>query len=49
MTYFNNQNFQGFGVGPSFITIAKWYPKQERGRYGAIWNITRQSSPNTGL
>ncbi|MCI6407705.1 MULTISPECIES: phosphoglycerate transporter PgtP [Bacillota] len=35
-----NGLFQGFGVGPSFITIAKWYPKQERGRYGAIWNIS---------
>ena len=27
-----NGFFQGFGVGPSFITLAKWYPKQERGR-----------------
>ncbi|MDU5254980.1 MAG: MFS transporter [Veillonella sp.] len=35
-----NGFFQGFGVGPSFITLAKWYPKQERGRYGAIWNIS---------
>ncbi len=24
-----NGFFQGFGVGPSFITLAKWYPKQE--------------------
>ena len=32
---------KGFGVGPSFITLAKWYPKQERdSRYGAIWNIS---------
>ena len=35
-----NGFFQGFGVGPSFITLAKWYPKQERGRFGAIWNIS---------
>ncbi len=35
-----NGFFQGFGVGPSFSTLAKWYPKQERGRYGAIWNIS---------
>lgn len=32
--------FQGMGVGPSFITIAKWYPRRERGTVGAIWNIS---------
>lgn len=35
-----NGFFQGFGVGPSFITIAKWYPKSKRGTVGAIWNIS---------
>lgn len=35
-----NGIFQGMGVGPSFITIAKWYPKSERGRIGAIWNVS---------
>lgn len=35
-----NGFFQGFGVGPSFITIAKWYPKSARGTIGAIWNIS---------
>lgn len=35
-----NGFFQGFGVGPSFITIAKWYPKSKRGTIGAIWNIS---------
>lgn len=35
-----NGFFQGLGVGPSFITLAKWYPKRERGRVGAIWNIS---------
>ena len=35
-----NGFFQGFGVGPSCITIAKWYPKSTRGRIGAIWNIS---------
>ena len=32
--------FQGMGVGPSFITIAKWYPRRERGTIGAIWNVS---------
>lgn len=32
--------FQGMGVGPSFITLANWYPKKERGIYTAIWNIS---------
>lgn len=35
-----NGFFQGFGVGPSFITIAKWYPKSKRGTIGAIWNVS---------
>jgi len=35
-----NGVFQGMGVGPSFITIAKWCPRKERGRMGAYWNIS---------
>lgn len=27
-----NGLFQGMGVGPSFITIANWFPRRERGR-----------------
>lgn len=30
-----NGLFQGMGVGPSFITIANWFPRRERGRVGA--------------
>ena len=30
----------GMGVGPSFITIANWFPRKERGRVGAFWNIS---------
>ncbi|RGS74817.1 MFS transporter [Mitsuokella sp. AF21-1AC] len=32
--------FQGMGVGPCFISMAKWYPKKERGIIGAIWNTS---------
>lgn len=32
--------FQGMGVGPSFITLANWYPRKERGIYTAVWNIS---------
>lgn len=32
--------FQGMGVGPCFISMAKWYPKKERGIVGAFWNIS---------
>ncbi|XKM12847.1 MFS transporter [Orbaceae bacterium ac157xtp] len=35
-----NGIFQGMGVGPSFITIANWFPRRERGVAGAIWNIS---------
>ncbi|MEH6892069.1 MFS transporter [Bacillus sp. JJ864] len=35
-----NGLFQGMGVGPSFITIANWFPRKERGTIGAIWNIS---------
>lgn len=35
-----NGLFQGMGVGPSFITIANWFPRRERGIVGAIWNIS---------
>lgn len=35
-----NGLFQGMGVGPSFITIAGWFPRRERGRVGAFWNIS---------
>ena len=32
--------FQGMGVGPCFISMAKWYPKKERGMIGAVWNTS---------
>ena len=35
-----NGLFRGMGVGPSFITIANWFPRKERGRVGAFWNIS---------
>ncbi|EEF7844872.1 phosphoglycerate transporter PgtP [Salmonella enterica] len=35
-----NGLFQGMGVGPSFIIIANWFPRRERGRVGAFWNIS---------
>ena len=35
-----NGLFQGMGVGPSFITIANWFQRKERGRVGAFWNIS---------
>lgn len=35
-----NGLFQGMGVGPSFITIANWFPRNIRGRVGAFWNIS---------
>lgn len=35
-----NGLFQGMGVGPSFITIANWFPRKSRGRVGAIWNTS---------
>lgn len=35
-----NGLFQGMGVGPAFITIANWFPRLQRGRTGAIWNIS---------
>ena len=34
-----NGLFQGMGVGPSFITIANWFPRRERGRVGAFWTF----------
>lgn len=35
-----NGIFQGMGAGPSFITIAKWFPRRLRGKVGAVWNIS---------
>jgi OPA family phosphoglycerate-like MFS transporter len=35
-----NGFFQGMGVGPSFITMANWFPKKERGMAGAFWNVS---------
>lgn len=32
------------GVGPSFIIIANWFPRQESGRVGAFWNISHNVS-----
>ena len=34
-----NGIFQG-NVGPSFITIANWFPSTERGRVSSVWNIS---------
>ena len=30
----------GYGGRPLFITIANWFPRRERGRVGAFWNIS---------
>jgi len=35
-----NGLFQGMGAGPSFIIIANWFPRLQRGRVGAMWNIS---------
>ena len=35
-----NGFFQGMGVGPSFITLANWFPRKERGLAGAFWNVS---------
>lgn len=35
-----NGVFQGMGVGPSYITIANWFPRRERGLFGGLWNIS---------
>ncbi len=35
-----NGIFQGMGAGPSFIIIAKWFPRRLRGKVGAVWNIS---------
>lgn len=35
-----NGFFQGMGVGPSFITMANWFPRKERGMAGAFWNVS---------
>lgn len=35
-----NGFFQGMGVGPSFITMANWFPRKERGIAGAFWNVS---------
>lgn len=35
-----NGFFQGMGVGPSFITMANWFPRKERGLAGAFWNVS---------
>lgn len=32
--------FQAMGAGPSFVVIANWYPRKERGFYTAIWGIS---------
>ncbi len=37
---YSEWSFRGMGVGPSFITIANWFPRRERGRVGAFWNIS---------
>ena len=35
-----NGVFQGMGAGPAFIIIASWFPRLQRGRTGALWNIS---------
>ena len=35
-----NGIFQGMGAGPAFVTMASWFPRLQRGRTGAIWNIS---------
>ncbi len=35
-----NGLFQGMGAGPAFITIASWFPRLQRGRTSALWNIS---------
>lgn len=35
-----NGIFQGMGAGPAFVTIASWFPRLQRGRTGAVWNIS---------
>jgi MFS transporter, OPA family, phosphoglycerate transporter protein len=35
-----NGLFQGMGVGPAYITLASWFPRLQRGRIGAAWNIS---------
>ncbi|MDR3587174.1 MAG: MFS transporter [Desulfosporosinus sp.] len=35
-----NGVFQGMGRAPAYITMANWYPKVERGRVAAVWNIS---------
>lgn len=35
-----NGVFQGMGVGPAYITMANWFPRLQRGRVGAMWNIS---------
>ncbi len=35
-----NGIFQSMGAAPSFVTIASWFPRLQRGRTGAIWNIS---------
>lgn len=35
-----NGVFQGMGVGPCLIIIAKWTPRKHRGMMGGIWNIS---------
>lgn len=35
-----NGTFQGMGSAPAYVVLANWYPKHERGRFGAIWNIS---------
>lgn len=35
-----NGVFQGMGAGPSLIVISKWFPRVQRGKTGALWNIS---------
>ncbi len=35
-----NGILQGMGAGPSFIVIAKWFPRRLRGKVGALWNTS---------
>lgn len=31
---------QGMGAAPAYITMANWYPRLQRGRVAAVWNIS---------
>lgn len=36
-----NGVFQGMGSPPCYVTIAQWFPRLQRGRAGAVWNVSQ--------